>query len=271
MMMVPSPSQRMMIWCDCMSRLTPLTVENIEIESSLDVNLPFPVLGERGVAPVNVTATEIIGGNVTGGSGTGAETQRMNQLEKMLQEAQGRTEIVEREAYDKAYSAGEKAGLALGEKRAEQIIETMESCLRQAESESSHMRQTCVDAVVDIAQLVVEQLMGEILDQQKDALFKAAKRAAEQLPEAAQLKLAVHPDDMQAFERLQQEESPVWQLYVDPAVAQGTCRLVSKHQNALIDPIRAIAESIQHIRVILHSGSVASDMDKKDVEQPDQS
>jgi flagellar biosynthesis/type III secretory pathway protein FliH len=179
--------------------------------------------------------------------------------------------MVEREAYDKAYAAGEKAGLALGEKRAEQIIEAMENCLKQAEYEASRMRQSCVDAVVDIAQLVVEQLMGEILEQQKDALFKAAKRAAGQLPDATTLKLAVHPDDMQSFERLLQEERPDWRLYVDPAIAQGTCRLVSQHQDALIDPVGAVADSIQHIRMTLHSGSVCPDRDGKGAEHPDRS
>ncbi|MES0372100.1 MAG: FliH/SctL family protein, partial [Mariprofundaceae bacterium] len=147
----------------------------------------------------------------------------------------------------------------------------MESCLKQAESEASLMHQSCVDAVVDIAQLVVEQLMGEILEQQKDALFKAATRAAEQLPEISQLKLAVHPDDIQSFERLLQEERPDWRLYVDPTITQGTCRLVSTHQDALIDPVRAIADSIQHIRVTLHSGSVHSEPDEKDSENPDES
>ncbi|MDX8403916.1 MAG: FliH/SctL family protein [Mariprofundaceae bacterium] len=247
-----------------MSRLEPLPIEIIEGNGSPVANSPFPALKGGVAAPAGISAAEIVGT-------TGAESGRMDHLEKMLQEAQGRTETVEREAYDKAYGAGEKAGLALGEKRAEQVIEAMEVCLKQVESEASRMRQSCVDAVVDIAQLVVEQLMGEILEQQKETLFKAAKRAAEQLPEVSQLKLAVHPDDIQSFERLLQEERPDWRLYADPTITQGTCRLVSKQQDALIDPARAIADSIQHIRVALHSGSIHSDRDEKDSNKPDES
>lgn len=249
-----------------MSRLEPLPIEVIEGAAVSVPDSPFPVLRKGAATPAGISAAEIVGATAPG-----AEAQRMDQLEKMLQEAQGRTETVEREAYDKAYRAGEKAGLALGGKRAEQIVESMESCLKQVESEASRMRQCCVDAVVDIAQLVVEQLVGDILEQQKDALFKAATRAAEQLPEISQLKLAVHPDDMQSFERLLQEERSDWRLYIDPTIIQGSCRLVSTHQDALIDPARAIADSIQHIRVTLHSGSTNPDRDEKDSENSDES
>jgi len=186
------------------------------------------------------------------------ESQQLNQMEQMLREAQGRAESVEREAYDKAYAAGEKAGLALGQKRAEQILESMEHALRQAETESAHMRRSCVDAVVEIAQVIVERLMGEVIAEQKEALFHAATRASEQLPDISGLKLAVHPDDYQTFERLIKEEHPDWRLYMDGNVAQGTCRLMSKHQDALIDPVRAVTESMQQIRIALHSAPLGS-------------
>jgi len=45
------------------------------------------------------------------------EPDRMQQLEKMLAEKHDSQAAIERDAYDKAYAAGEKAGLALGRKR----------------------------------------------------------------------------------------------------------------------------------------------------------
>ena len=196
------------------------------------------------------------------------EGEPAHQMEKMLRDAQGRAEAVEREAYDKAYAAGEKAGLALGEKRAEQILESMEEMFHQAESESAQLGRSCVDAVVEIAQVVVEQLMGEIISNQKDAIFQAATRAAEQLPDISELKLAVHPDEYQSFERLVQKERPAWRLYLDSNVAQGTCRLVSKHQDTLIDPLRAVAESMQQIRITLHSAPIASPSEEGSSDNP---
>ncbi|MES0371706.1 MAG: hypothetical protein ABUK11_05450, partial [Mariprofundaceae bacterium] len=98
-----------------MSRLEPLPFEKIEGTATPVAASPFPALKSGLPNPIGVSAADIVGGTAAG-----AEVQRMDQLEKMLQEAQGRTETVEREAYDKAYNAGEKAGLVLGGKRAEQ-------------------------------------------------------------------------------------------------------------------------------------------------------
>lgn len=250
-----------MIWSDSVSRLTPLPIEILEgVSKSLSPS-PFPVFGSASPTMPAVTAAQI----------TGSEVQRMDQLEKMLKDAQGRAEVVEREAYDKAYVAGEKAGLALGEKRAEQIIEAMEGCLKRAENEAAAMRQSCVDAVVDISQLIVEQLIGELLEQHQETLFKAAKRAAEQLPEVTDLRVAVNPDDMETFERLMQEERPEWRLYADSAVTAGACRLVSKHQDAFVNPVEAVADSIRHIRVALHGGSIYAGDEVQENESPDQS
>ncbi|MCF6208866.1 MAG: hypothetical protein L3J61_05730, partial [Ghiorsea sp.] len=39
------------------------------------------------------------------------EKKRMDELENMLSEAQSRAAVIEQEAYDKAYAAGEKSGL----------------------------------------------------------------------------------------------------------------------------------------------------------------
>lgn len=250
-----------MIWSDSVSRLTPLPIERVEGISRPLSKSPFPVFGAAASAMPEVTAAQI----------TGADVQRMDQLEKMLKDVQGRAEVVEREAYDKAYVAGEKAGLALGEKRAEQIIEAMEACLKRAENEAVAMRQSCVDAVVDISQLIVEQLVGELLEQHKEMLFKAAKRAAEQLPEVTDLRVAVNPDDMEMFERLMQEERPEWHLHADSAVTTGTCRLVSKHQDAFVNPVQAVADSIRHIRVALHGGSIYAGDEAQENESPDQS
>lgn len=182
----------------------------------------------------------------------------MAQMERMLQEAQGRAESVEREAYDKAYAAGEKAGLALGEKRAEQILEAMQRSLKQAQSECLKMRQSCVDAVVDIAQSITEQLVGRLVDEDRQALLNAAKRAADLLPRTGELRLAVHPDDRASFERLLGEEEMNWRLHTDAHVEPGTCRIVSKDQDAMIDPVRAVADAVQQIRVTLHVGSLDS-------------
>ncbi|MDX8395667.1 MAG: FliH/SctL family protein [Mariprofundaceae bacterium] len=222
--------------------LTPLPVETIE-SKILQPNkpLPYPVFGESAAAVASAAMP------------ASAEVQRMQQLEQMLQESQGRAETVEREAYDKAYAAGEKAGLALGEKRAEQILELLQQHLNQAEIQTQQLKDHCVDAVMDITQALTEHLVGEMMQEQRDTLFKAAQRAAEQLPDAGKLRLAVHPDDIESFNRLIQEQDSDWKLHVDTNITAGSCRLISEHQDALIHPSEAIIEAVKLIRTQLQN------------------
>ncbi|MFQ5518870.1 MAG: flagellar assembly protein, partial [Mariprofundus sp.] len=85
---------------------------------------------------------------------------RMQQLEAMLKEAQGRAEVIEKETYEKAYMAGEKAGMALGRKRGEQILESLQETLKGAESSLSSMQHSFAEAAIDVAGHIAERIVG---------------------------------------------------------------------------------------------------------------
>jgi len=143
--------------------LEPLPItEDKALHQTQPVISPFPVIGTNSLAMVDVTP-EV----------PPAEEQRMQELERMLQEAQGRAEMMEREAYDKAYAAGEKAGMVLGSKRAEQSLEHMDGLLKQAEEQVSHLAEVCNDTVLDIAQAVIEHALGELGEQRYGMILAA--------------------------------------------------------------------------------------------------
>ncbi|MDQ7002752.1 MAG: FliH/SctL family protein [Ghiorsea sp.] len=177
------------------------------------------------------------------------EKKRMDELEKMLGEAQSRTAMIEQEAYDKAYAAGEKSGLALGEKRAEQIIQSMGLVLEQAEQELQALQEQSVDTVMDITTMVVEHVMGgEKIDlgQALEALIK--QTLAQFLPSAEpRMVLAVHPQDLEMFKKMTTLTDQA-HLQAAQSITPGTCRLMTAEQDALIDPKQSLDQAITHIR-----------------------
>jgi len=180
---------------------------------------------------------------------SGAEEKRMQELENMLKEAQNHAEVMEREAYDKAYAAGEKAGMALGEKRAEQILTSLKELLEQAESELQKLEEQSVDVVMDIAQVILMHVLGKPGEQQQDMLQAAINQADIQFASLIHLTMLVHPDDMQSFERMMDEEKiKQYRLQSDINVAVGSCRLLSVDQDMLIDPSEAMQRSIESVR-----------------------
>ncbi len=177
------------------------------------------------------------------------EERRMQELDRMLQEAQSRADMLERETYDKAYAAGEQSGFALGQKRAEQTLEQMTQLLSQAEMQLGSLDYMCREAVLDVAEAVVKQVLGGLEGEQHKLLLQAAERAAFQFPELHDLVLLVHPNDMQSFEDLLPESGlDMARLRADQTVEEGSCRLMSEHQDALIHPNQALHESFALLR-----------------------
>lgn len=182
-------------------------------------------------------------------SNTPTEESRLQELEHMLQEAQSRAAIVEQEAYDKAYAAGEKAGLALGEKRAEQTLDLMMHIVNQAEQELQHLQHQSLDLVLALASAVLKKMIGhhdEVMEQTlKQAIYDTLSQL--ELTGLYPVVLAVHPQDLGMFRRMGMQEDKL-NIKADEQVIQGSCKLLTPHHDTLIDPQHMIEKALNHIR-----------------------
>ncbi|MDQ6968588.1 MAG: FliH/SctL family protein [Mariprofundaceae bacterium] len=232
--------------------LAPLPIAEDKALHQQASSSPYPVFGEASPTMLELPSSALSG-----------EEQRMQELERMLQEAQGRAEIMEREAYDKAYAAGEKAGMALGAKRAEQSLEHLDRLLQQAEEQVRNLSDACNDTVLDIAQTVIEHVLGELGEQRYELMFTAVQRAALQMPSMSDLLLLVNPDDIAVFERLiQQDCIGKWRLRGQADVSSGCCRLISQQQDIQVDPELAIKATLEQLRVRLQGDSGVSEFEE---------
>jgi len=179
----------------------------------------------------------------------------MRQLEAMLKEVQGRAEIVEKEAYDKAYLAGEKAGMALGKRRGEQILDALQESLKDTGASLAAIQDSFAEAAMDVAGFIAKQIIADALQDDKTRLWDIAKQAAEQLPDATTLTIAVSPDDFFAFKRLLEGSDALAILSSDTAIQNGTCRIISSQQDILVDPVAAVDSWLDTLGPTLLSAS----------------
>jgi len=183
------------------------------------------------------------------------QPDRMAQLEAMLKEVQGRAEIVEKEAYDKAYLAGEKAGMALGKKRGDQILDDLEHALQGTTRMLAAIKQAFSDAALDVGQYIAEQIIAEQLRADRGTLLKIAEQAGAQLPELADLRVAVSPEEFKEFKQMLDEERSSLLLVCDASVAEGSCRVISSQQDILIDPVAAVQRAVDQLRSTLQQSA----------------
>lgn len=181
-------------------------------------------------------------------------TSRLKQLETMLAEKHAFDAHLEREAYDKAYLSGEKAGLALGQKRAEQILEKIQRLQEQTQLQLDEIKNTMCEAIIDISGALAEWLVGSITADERMRLLDMAKKAAQILPDTDGIVLIVHPDDFSQFEKLLAESDFEPHLLTDNSVRQGCMRIANEAQDILVDPCESIAEAVAQLKKDILSG-----------------
>lgn len=177
------------------------------------------------------------------------EAQRMKELEAMLSEAQSRAAVIEQEAYDKAYAAGEKSGMSLGEKRAEQILASMEKILEQAEHELKKLQEQSVEVVMDISQAIVEHVLGQSDEVIKQSIERLAEQAVEQATVAAgePLTLFVNANELGMFSRMVSLSEGA-RIMAHDDVQAGSCRIVAAGQDILVNRKESIQKAVDYIR-----------------------
>ncbi len=214
--------------------------------------ISFPEDRHATASPTSSFPYAAIDGGHAAGMAQGANgMSRMQQLEAMLHEAQGRAEIIEKEAYDKAYLAGEKAGMALGKKRGEQLLAALQESLQDAGDELAEIRHAFADAAMEVAEFVAVQIVGDALNNDRERLWEIARQAAASLPDASGLRIAVSPDDYELFKRLLESDPSMATLSSDASIASGSCRIISSQQDMLIDPLGAVRACLDQLRPAL--------------------
>jgi len=199
--------------------------------------LTFPEEKNTSGHQVSVFPYASIGDSSSGAQPVAGGVHRMQQLEAMLEEVQGRAEIVEKDAYDKAYLAGEKAGMALGQRRGEQILDSLQESLKDSGDALTSMQQSFAEAAMHVAGFIARQIVTDAVQDNNAVLWDIAKQAAEQLPDATDLHIAVSPDDFFAFKRLLEDSDSLTVLISDAAIQSATCRIISNQQDILVDPV----------------------------------
>lgn len=232
-------------------KLSPLPTTAVHKEEQKEKSVfPYINFDQRTATQEPPVLTSFLGQNGHKNSEGGSEKQRMADLENMLNEAQNRAVVIEQEAYDKAYAAGEKSGLALGEKRAEQIIASMGTILQAADQELERLQKQSIDIVLSISQNVVSHVMGdENLNHIQQGLEQSIHKVMDGFLAGSDthFTLLIHPQDLAMFTRMQDLPEEL-NIRAHQDVKAGSCRLVSGKQDLLIDPNQAVDDAIAYIR-----------------------
>lgn len=110
-----------------------------------------------------------------------------------LSSAEFNTEQIEREAYEKGFESGDKAGFAMGEKKALVLIERLEGLL----SELAGVRKTIIreleSQVVELAVGIARKIILKELDLSPDQIVEMTKEALSRIERTGQITIKINP------------------------------------------------------------------------------
>jgi len=162
---------------------------------------------------------------------SGENHYRRKEAADILREAKEKAALLEREAYEKGFAQGEKDGLELGEKKAIEVIENIESLL----TELSHLKKEIFKRdekeILDIIFAIAKKVTHNQMKSDERAVKGTVLSAIDLATEKSHIILMINPEDLDYIEGLkpnlfaEYKELKSIDVTPDPTITRGGCFL----------------------------------------------
>ena len=160
---------------------------------------------------------------------------------------------IEREAYEKGFSQGQKDGFALGKKRLEETAKRLEALIENLSELKSRLYRESEEEILRLSIEIARKIVQRELSLDGEAVLRTIRKAVDFLNERTSIKVLVNPADMEKVKETLPElrtgkKIENIELIEDPSVARGGCILQTGFGtiNATIeDQLAAIAEELE--------------------------
>ncbi|MFQ5356743.1 MAG: FliH/SctL family protein [Mariprofundaceae bacterium] len=188
---------------------------------------------------------------------------RAVELERMMVELQDKAAVAEREAYNKAYQMGEKAGLELGKRRAENIIADLQKLVDAFHGHVDDMYRSLDRQVIMLANAVTKKVVGTSI-RDEGVMESLITRAIEETEfDLSSSRLALNPEDIERIRSMLQDKEMPLECAADSGIVQGTARLQSHDGMVSIDAEKSIDHCFDFIRSRVLSGYDGDEAEKQ--------
>jgi flagellar assembly protein FliH len=131
-------------------------------------------------------------------------------------------DFIEREAYEKGYAAGERAGLEMGERKAAVLLDGIESVLAELTTLKQMIVREAEPQLVELAVGIARKIMVRELTEQPENIVEMCKAALTKIERTGQITIKINPSLFSLFAKLKpqfQSIHPDIVFDVDPAAS----------------------------------------------------
>jgi len=159
-------------------------------------------------------------------------------------------EALEREAYEKGFETGEKAGFALGEQKALVLIERLEAIIKELTSLKETITKELEPQMVELVFSIARRVIRKELTMNPDEIVAMAKEALTRLGKTGQIIIKIQPSLFDLFMKHKPELTEIYQdilFEIDPSVAQDGCIVVGQTEDIITDVDEQLKNLIQDL------------------------
>ncbi len=166
-------------------------------------------------------------------------TAAQQQVEALLQKAQLQASEVEKQAYERGFSEGEKAGREVGEKMVEALLKQYAQTLEELKSLRQQVFETAKHEVVRLALEIAKKVVKREVSVDEEVILALVKVALNRLGEKSAMTVRVNPKDYQSLLRHRAGLAAADALHEgirlveDPMISRGGCLIET--ESGIID------------------------------------
>lgn len=166
-------------------------------------------------------------------------------------------EAVEQEAYEKGFSAGERAGLEMGEQKAAVLLDRINSIIRELEETKEIILSELEPQILELAVSIARKIIIEELTVSPDTVLRIVKEAIGKIERVGKITIKINPALSELFNRLKPELYEVYpdiSFDIDPSVSATGPLIVGPVEEVVTD----IDEQLNNIREDMGGGIVSA-------------
>ena len=161
--------------------------------------------------------------------------EEIGDREKYIKQMTDKTHSLEKEAYEKGFAQGERAGKELGEKRFDSVIKSFTEATEDLHKLRKRVYQESEEQLLELVLAVARKVVQKEVETDKHILLDLLRSALHYVTDRERIKLRLHPSDLEFASQHKAEVTQgiegVGKLTFegDEAVARGDALIESSH------------------------------------------
>jgi flagellar assembly protein FliH len=147
-------------------------------------------------------------------------------------------EEIEREAYERGFEAGEKAGLAMGEEKARVILEGIESLLKELMTLKQRLLSEMRPQIIELATAMARKIILQELKTEPEIIMNMTQEAISRIERTGPITIKINPSLHKIFLRLRPELTNLYEDVIfdlDPSIPIHSTLVIGPEEEVSTD------------------------------------